>query len=260
MIDFKINKNIPLLLTLSITSLATFYFFSYLPSYTRLAIGFLIPFAVFFIFRKEEKFDEQKFLTILLLSIIATILWDSIAMKLNIWGFPKESISFLIFGIPFEEYIFGLWLSTVAIGIYTSLPHFKHHPINKSKLSDIPFLIIIFLLQIIAWLLIFFSNPTSYFKWLLILGIIPSIFYLFRKGEKIDEIRLSITCVAMLIVAVIVDLIFIKAGAWYYNEDALIGRIGIVPIDDLLFMIFSSITIIGIYTSLPPKNILTGKW
>ena len=260
MTSYKLNKSIPLLLILSIAGLLSLYFLSYLPPYTRLTLGFLIQFATFFVFRREEQFDEQKFLVVLLISIIATILWDTIAIKFNIWGFPKESVSFWVLGIPIEEYIFGLWLSTTVLGIYTSLPHFKHHPLNKSKSSDIPLLIIVFLLQSIAWLLIFFSNPTSYFKWLLILGITPSIFFIWRRGEKIDEIRLFITCVLMIVITVVIDLIFIKAGAWYYNDSALIGRISIVPIDDLLFAIFCSITIIGLYTSLPSKDVLTGKW
>lgn len=83
---------------------------------------------------------------------------------------------------------------------------------------------------------------------------------MWRKGEKIDEARLFITCFIMIGITVIIDLIFITNGAWYYDNGALIGRIGVVPIDDILFGIFNAITIIGFYTSLPNKNTLTARW
>ena len=261
MIFSKINKSIPLLFILSTIGLLALYFFPYLPSYTRLAIGILIPIAMFFIFRKEERLDEKKFLVIMAISFIATILWDTIAIKFGIWGFHRENTSIWILGVPLEEYIFGIWLSSTILGIYTSLPHFKHYPLNTAKISDVTLLVVVFLLQSVAWLTIIFSDPASYIKWLIILGAIPSLFYLLRKGETIDEVRLLMTCLIMIAIAIIIDIIFIKANAWYYNEQALaIGRVGIVPIEDLLFTIFTSITIIGIYTSLPPKKMLTGKW
>lgn len=236
-----------------------FKLFPSLPSYTKLAsVFFLLP-TIFFLLRKEEKLEEKRLFPVLALSIIAMLLWDTIAIKIGMWGFPRESVSYWILGIPIEEYIFGIFFSTAVLGIYTSLPKFRDYVRNSVHLLEIPLLLILFVLQLVTWLFLFFSNPVSYIKWLLFFTIIPSIFYLWRKGEKIDEVRLILTIIIMAVATVVIDLIFLPAGTWYYNESALLGRVGAIPIEDILFSVFAPITIIGIYTSLPPKHIFA-RW
>ena len=61
----------------------------------------------------------------------------------------------------------------------------------------------------------------------------------------------------MMLMVVIIDLIFIPAQTWYYNEYAILGKIGSIPIDDFLFTIFNTIFVVGFYTSLPDKKILS---
>jgi lycopene cyclase domain-containing protein len=83
---------------------------------------------------------------------------------------------------------------------------------------------------------------------------------MFRKREHIDEYRLLLTVILLLLVMVAMDLVFIPANTWYYNSAALLGRVGFIPIDDFLFGIFNAILVIGFYTSIPVGNLLKKKW
>ncbi len=229
-----------------------------IPTYTLLVLIFFVP-PVFFILKRDKKLDKKKLAVVLFFCLIATVIWDTVAINLGIWGFPKESVSLWLFGIPLEEYMFGIWFPITILGIYTMLPKFRKHSIPEPHLKEWPLLCLVFFLQSIVLFLIFL-NPVSYLNWLLFIAVLPSLFYLWRKGEKIDEVRLLITCICMAAIVVIVDHIFVPLGAWHYNEAALLGRIGYIYFDDILFGIFNSIAIIGFYTSLPSKHMLTGKW
>jgi lycopene cyclase domain-containing protein len=191
--------------------------------------------------------------------VVATIIWDTVAIRLGIWGFLKENTSWWILGIPLEEYIFGLWLPIVILGIYTSLPKFKKHSIKEPHLKEIPLLFLIFILQFFVLIYLLY-NPVSYLGWLLLLAIIPSLFYLWRRGEKIDEVRLLVTCICVTAIVIAVDNVFVPLGAWHYNDNALLGNIGYIYFDDILFGIFNSIIVVGFYTSLPSEHIFKGKW
>jgi len=233
----------------------------FLPSYTRLAIVFLILPFIFFTFRKEEHFDKKKYFLILVFSILATIFYDTVAQNVWLWRFPYESVSFWILGIPLEEYIFGFWFPSIVLGIYTSLPKRK---VKRGIFDNIPHVSepilfgIIFALQLIT-LYTFLSNPDSYFKWVLIFAILPSVFYFWRKREHIDKYNLLWTLLIMVGIVFLIDSIFIPANTWYYNDDSLIGRIFSIPIDDIIFSYFNTIFVIGIYTSLPNKKLFLGK-
>lgn len=232
--------------------------FEIIPIYTLLAIIILIP-STLFILWKNKHLEKKKLGVILVLSLLATIVWDTVAIKTGIWGFKDENVSWWIVGVPLEEYIFGLWLTVTALGIYTSLPKFRKHTISEPHLAEIPLLGIIFFLQFLV-VISLMNNPISYIKWLLFFAIIPSIFYLWRKGEHIDEVRLLATCICIAVITVVIDNIFVPLGAWHYNEASLLGRIGYIYLDDILFGIFNSIIIVGFYTSLPSKNMFTKKW
>ncbi|MBX4181463.1 lycopene cyclase domain-containing protein [Candidatus Parcubacteria bacterium] len=232
--------------------------FEALPIYTFLTLIILIPFT-FFVLWKDKHLNKNKLYLILVLSLIATIVWDTVAIKTGIWGFLDANVSWRIIGIPIEEYIFGIWLTVMVLGIYTSLPRFKKHTISEPHFKEIPLLCIIFFLQFIL-VISLITNPISYIKWLLFFAIIPSIFYLWRKGERIDEVRLLATCLCMACIVIIIDNIFVPLGAWHYSEVSLLGHIGHIYWDDILFGIFNSVIIIGFYTSIPSRKMLTKKW
>lgn len=250
---------LPLLLFVGTIALMTL---NILPNYTKLALIFLLLPIIFFVFRKEERINEKKYLIVVGFSVLATIFYDTIAQTTWLWRFPNNSVSFWILGIPIEEYIFGLWLPTIVLGIYTSLPTNKNKAgsiLNKfPRIKESALFGIIFSLQLITWATLF-SNPASYLKWVIFLAILPSVFLMWRKNERIDERRLLITLLIMLIAVVVIDLIFISSQAWYYNELALLGKIGIIPIDDFLFTLFNTIAIIGFYTSLPVRKNLASS-
>ncbi len=256
------SYNLKFFLSLVIIAELVFISLGHLPSYTVLSLTFLLLPSLFFIFRKHEHIDRRKFTAILLLGVAAGILWDRIAITYQIWGFPEESISGWFLGIPLEEYLFALFFCAVTLGIYTSLPRFVQPKLLEPfKIRTIPITFIFLLLETGALSLIFFTNIDSYFKWLLILAIIPSFFFIARKGEKIDFIRLTITCLIMsTLVILIIDGVFIPAKTWIYYDQALIGRFGFIPIDDVLFAFFNTIVVVGFYTSLPHKHPITGNW
>ena len=248
---------LPLILILAIIS---YFILLSAPSYTRWAVILLILPSIFFIFRAESTLDRKKLFIISVIGIILGLVWDHVAIGLQIWDFPKESVIGWFLGIPIEEYIFAVCFSIIVIGIYTSLPKFKYHIQDGPRLKELPLLGLIFSAQIIVWVLFFYSNVQSYFKWLLFLAILPSIFYLWRKGEKIDEVRMFITAAIIVVATLVVDVIFINSHSWFHFNDALLGRIGVVPIDDILFGVFIGVSVIGLYTSLPKNHLLTGKW
>ena len=164
-------------------------------------------------------------------------------------------------GVPLEEYLFAFWLVTVTLGIYTSLPNDQRkHILNIPHFKIIPVIIFTSFAQLSVLYFLIFGNINSYIKWLLVLAIIPSIFYIFRKGEKIDYKKMFYTSLIMGAITILYDYIFIPIGAWHHYDSALLGKIGMVPIDDILFSIFSAITIIGFYTSIPHNHPFTGKW
>lgn len=248
---------LPLILVLVILS---YFLLQSAPSYTRWAVILLILPSIFFLFRAESKIEYRKIFIISVIGIILGLVWDHVAIDLQIWDFPKESVIGWFLGIPIEEYIFAVCFCIIVIGIYTSLPKFKYHISDGPRLRELPLLGLVFSSQIIVLTLFFYSNAQSYFKWLLFLAILPSIFYLWRKGEKIDEVRMFLTAAILVVATLVVDVIFINSQSWFHYNDALLGRIGVVPIDDILFSVFTGVSIIGLYTSLPKNHMLTGKW
>ncbi|MEK7169878.1 MAG: lycopene cyclase domain-containing protein [Patescibacteria group bacterium] len=216
--------------------------------------------SLFFLLRKESKLEFRKLYLVLFVAFFMTLIWDHAAMKLGIWDFPRESVSRWFLGVPVEEYIFAIGFVVLTLGIYTSLPHFRQHIYDGPRLNEIPLLCAVFAVQFLAWLFIIHTNAQSYIKWLLFLAIPPSLFYLWRKGEKVDEVRMFITAGVLSVLTIVLDVVFIGSNSWLHFDEALLGRIGIVPIDDILFTVFIGVSIIGLYPSLPRKHMLTGKW
>lgn len=250
-----------LIFLLSCFGLVTLAFKSLLPHYLFFALLLLVIPAIFFVFRREKTLDERKLILILVISLIGGFIWDSIAIHFNIWGFPNENVIGWIFGIPVEEYIFFLTFPTISLGIYSSLPsHRKKHLLaDEHKINDIIILLVVFALQIGVFTSMLFYGMQSYIKWLLFFSGFPAAFYLFRKGERIDELNLLITVSIWVLYMVIIDPFFIISRSWIYYDTALIGKIGVIPIDDILFTVFCSILTIGIYTTIPKKLLYSPK-
>ena len=156
---------------------------------------------------------------------------------------------------------FGLWLSILVLGIYTSLPHSRHtksYPKRHVGVTALLGVIFIFQLGVIPSL---YANPFSYIRWLLFLAIVPAPFYLLRKGEHIDKKRLVLTALLVSGITVLVDFIFVPAGAWRYGAHTLLfPESSLFVTEDILFAIFNAIIIVGFYTSLPKKYVFTGAW
>ncbi|MBI2607366.1 MAG: lycopene cyclase domain-containing protein [Candidatus Doudnabacteria bacterium] len=252
------GSNLKLVLILTILGLLVLILGSQLPSYTRLALVFLILPTLFVFLKNGNHIDKKKLLVTCFLAIIATIIWDNIAIEFKVWDFPMESVIGWLFGAPIEEYFFAFWIVAMSVGIYTSL-HKKRTVINVPHFKIVPLIMLVAVLQILVLYSLIFHNPESYIKWLLVFAIIPSFFYIFRKGEKISYPKLILTASIMGLITIPYDYIFMS-HSWYHYDTAIIGRIVGVPIDDILFSFFTSITIIGFYTSVPHNHPFTGKW
>lgn len=254
-------SNKTLLFFLSIFGLTVLSLFNTLPSYLFFAFLFLIIPSTYFLFRREKTLDEKKYLLIVLISLIGGLVWDTIALHFQLWNFPKQTTLIWLFGLPLEEFIFFITFPTITLGIYSTLPQHRKKKIfsNEPKIKDAVMLLVIFALQIGVFTSMVFFGMSSYIKWLLFFAGFPSAFYLFRKGEKIDELNLAITVVIWVVYMLLIDPFFIISRAWYYGDATLIGKIWIIPIDDLLFVIFCAILTIGIYTSIPKKLLKLGQ-
>lgn len=114
------------------------------PAYTRWAIVLLILPSIFFLFRKESDLDRKKILVISVIAIILGLIWDHVAIRLQIWDFPKENVTGWFLGIPIEEYVFAICFPTIVLGIYTSLPKFRNHAWDGPRLKELPLLGLIF--------------------------------------------------------------------------------------------------------------------
>ncbi len=253
--------NLFLLIVLILIGIFTAFLPVALPSYTICAIVLLLLPSVFVFMKKDPHLDKKKLLTVCFILLGAGVVWDKIAIYYKIWNFPKESVIGWLWGIPIEEFAFALAMVTITLGIYTSIHKIKapiHFHIHHFRI--ITALIIATFLQFLVLYSVAFSGGHSYLKWLLILAIIPSSFYIFRRGENINYPKMILTAVIFGLMTIPYDYIFTLSQSWYHYDTALLGRIGIVPIDDILFSIFTSITIIGFYTSIPHKHPLVGAW
>lgn len=251
------NFLIPILLA---SAVVAYFALGHLPSYTKWATILLILPSVYFLIQEKAQLEFRKLALVCIGAVAAGLLWDHVAIDLQIWNFPEQNVSGWFLGIPFEEYVFGVCFSIIVLGIYTSLPIFRQYVPDGPRLPEVPLLMAVFIAQTLLLLSLLHFDPQSYFKWLLVIAALPALFYLWRKGEKIDELRLCITVVLAVAFFVFTDIFFINSGSWFYYEPALLGRIGIIPIDDVLFVIFTTITVIGFYTSLPKRHLFTAKW
>ena len=236
--------------------------FSNLPPYIKWeSIFYIIPTLLFLLFLNNVNFKKLAVLAAVAL-VIGTI-WDKIAITLGIWGFPNQSIITWIWGIPIEEYIFFVVVPIFFVVIYLSIhqihiPHFSI--IQKPRFQQHTLKIVIMAAELIVLLFIFMTQQVSYTSWTIIFLGFPVLFFLFRRYEKFDEDRLLLTLLIAVVTTFIFDYVFIINDTWFYTSGALLGYIGIVPIDDLLLAVFITIAAIGLYTSLPSRRIFTGKW
>ena len=78
----------------------------------------VIPSLILLIILRKKINMKNLALTLFILFIIGVI-WDQISVRLGIWSFSQEKIIGNLFGIPFEEYIFIIFVPLLVITIFT---------------------------------------------------------------------------------------------------------------------------------------------
>lgn len=78
----------------------------------------VIPSILLIIFLRDRIVIKNLAISLIVLFVIGFI-WDQISVRLGIWSFSQEKIIGNLFGIPFEEYIFIIFVPILSIMVYT---------------------------------------------------------------------------------------------------------------------------------------------
>ena len=246
------------LAALCILCFAGIPFYYVFPSYVFLLYSFLLIPICCLISYKTTEINLKKLVTIIGLCILIGIVWDYFSITLGIWSFPNGSSLLLLLGIPIEEILFFILYPTLAILIYLSQQ--KHNNTNWLHIPESIALSLVGLIQILILIIIYVFKKTNYLSLLMLFAGVPTIYFLFKRGERINKLNLLFTVIIMVFISILIDHFAIVKGVWSYNDEFLIGKIGIIPIESIFFAVFISTLTIGLYSSLPENNILKGKF
>jgi len=200
----------------------------------------------------------EKLYIVIILSSIIGIIWDYFAIKIGFWYFPEEGL-FSFIGIPIQEFIFFIFYPMLIIGTY--------HIIRKNNFT-VPWLhlkekyciYLVGIFQLTYLFITFITNRVTYLGLILFFAGAPSFYFLFRERERLHKYSLFFSIIILNAISIFIDYLAIKNNAWNYNNDFLIGKIGIIPIESIFFTTFITTVIIGLYETLPDKNVFFEKW
>lgn len=216
--------------------------------YLLLNIGSLsIP--LLYSFEKNMRFIKHWKAVLKSLIIVAAIflIWDAIFTKNGVWGFnPEYHLSFLLFGMPIEEWMFFFCIPYASIFIHYSLAYFKPNLLVATKTTKIITIVLI----VVSFLLAVFNMEKAYtfvnYSFLclvLILGYFFGIQFLRR---------FYIAFLIILIPFFIVNGVLTGTGleepvVWYNNNENLGIRLATIPVEDIGYafsMLFLNILLI----------------
>ncbi|KYK30629.1 MAG: hypothetical protein AYK22_03350 [Thermoplasmatales archaeon SG8-52-3] len=86
----------------------------------------VIPSIILLVILRDRIVIKNLAISLIVLFIIGVI-WDQISVRLGIWSFSQDKIIGNLFEIPFEEYIFIIFVPILSIMVYTLI-----NKINKN--------------------------------------------------------------------------------------------------------------------------------
>ncbi|WP_299683413.1 lycopene cyclase domain-containing protein [uncultured Tenacibaculum sp.] len=216
--------------------------------YLLLNLGSLsIP--LLYSFEKNMRFIKHWKAVLLSLTIVATVflIWDAIFTKNGVWGFnPDYHLSFLLLGMPIEEWLFFFCIPYASIFIHYSLEYFKPNLLISKKytqLITLSILAIVTPILIFNWGKVYTTVNYSFLIGILLIGFFYGIEYLRR---------FYIAFLIILIPFFIVNGILTGTGieepvVWYNNDENLAIRLVTIPIEDIGYaftMLFGNVFLI----------------
>lgn len=200
-------------------------------------------------FEKKMRFIKDWKAVFLSITIVSTVflIWDAIFTANGVWGFnPNYHLNILLFGMPFEEWMFFFCIPYASVFIHYSLAYFKPDLLISVKATKfITLFVSVFLLPVIimnsekAYTFVNYS----FLFFVLLIG--------FFSGIRLLQ-RFYIAFLIILIPFFIVNGVLTGTGiegavVWYNNEENLGIRIGTIPIEDIGYaftMIFGNVLLI----------------
>ncbi|CAL2083887.1 Lycopene cyclase [Tenacibaculum sp. 190524A05c] len=216
--------------------------------YLLLNLGSLsIP--LLYSFEKNMRFIKHWKAVLLSLTIVATVflIWDAIFTQNGVWGFnPDYHLSFLLFGMPIEEWMFFFCIPYASIFIHYSLEYFKPNLlIPQSITRAITITIVVILIPILIYN---FGKAYTTVNYLFLIALlVVSFFY------GIEHLRrFYIAFLIILIPFFIVNGILTGTGleepvVWYNNDENLGIRLLTIPVEDIGYaftMLFGNVFLI----------------
>ena len=216
--------------------------------YLLLNIGSVsIPFL--YSFEKKMRFIKHWKAVLLSLTIVASIflIWDAIFTENGVWGFnPDYHLSYLLFEMPIEEWMFFFCIPYASIFIHFSLEFFKPKLLLSEKLTRF---ITLFLILMLIPVVILNADKEytfvnySFLIFILVIGLRFGLPYLRR---------FYIAFLIILIPFLLVNGVLTGTGleepvVWYNNDENLGVRLLTIPIEDIGYaftMIFSNVFLI----------------
>lgn len=200
-------------------------------------------------FEKKMRFIKDWKAVFLSITIVSTVflIWDAIFTANGVWGFnPNYHLNILLFGMPFEEWMFFFCIPYASVFIHYSLAYFKPDLLISVKATKfITLFVSVFLLPVIIM-----NSEKAYtfvnYSFLLFVLLIG-----FFSGIRLLQ-RFYIAFLIILIPFFIVNGVLTGTGiegavVWYNNEENLGIRIGTIPIEDIGYaftMIFGNVLLI----------------
>ncbi|WP_442266175.1 lycopene cyclase domain-containing protein [Tenacibaculum sp. ZS6-P6] len=216
--------------------------------YLLLNLGSLsIP--LLYSFEKNMRFIKHWKAVLLSLTIVSTVflIWDAIFTKNGVWGFnPDYHLSFLLLGMPIEEWLFFFCIPYASIFIHYSLEYFKPNLLiseKNTKLITLATIAIVTPILILNFGKAYTTVNYSFLIGMLLIGFFFGIEYLRR---------FYIAFLIILIPFFIVNGVLTGTGieepvVWYNNTENLGIRLVTIPVEDIGYaftMLFGNVFLI----------------
>ena len=216
--------------------------------YLLLNLG-VISIPLLYSFEKKMRFIKDYKVVFLSLTIVSTVflIWDAIFTANGVWGFNSSyHLNILLFGMPFEEWMFFFCIPYASVFIHYSLAYFKPDLLISEKATK--FITLFFSVLLLPVIIMNFEKAYTFVNYSFLLFILlMGFFYAISLLQ-----RFYIAFLIILIPFFIVNGVLTGTGieapvVWYNNAENLGIRLGTIPIEDIGYaftMIFGNILLI----------------
>lgn len=200
-------------------------------------------------FEKKMRFIKHWKAVVVSLSIVAAVflIWDAIFTMNGVWGFnPDYHLSFLLLGMPIEEWMFFFCIPYASVFIHYSLAYFKPNTLLPIKTTR--YITLFFIVFAVLMLLLNADRAYTFVNYCFLTGVL---LIGLRFGIQILR-RFYLAFLIILIPFFLVNGILTGSGidapvVWYNNAENLGIRLGTIPVEDIGYaftMLFGNVFLI----------------